>query len=207
MKKAAKAKIKLLTGFRLDVGCGDNKQVGFIGMDKRQIKGPDGKDLVDIVHDIEVFPWPIKDGAVLDILCSHIVEHIKPWLMIGVFDEMWRVMQPGGKLIVALPYSLNRFFVQDPTHCNPCNEATFTYFDPRYPLYAIYKPKPWLISKGFPSYHKNGILECLMQKLTLADAERVKKGGVPVDVPMPAESKKLEIQEASIRQGFPQKGT
>ena len=32
-------------GIQLDIGCGSNKQKGFVGMDKRDIAG------VDIVHD------------------------------------------------------------------------------------------------------------------------------------------------------------
>jgi SAM-dependent methyltransferase len=200
-----KKKLKAMTGFRLDVGCGGNKQLGFIGMDKRQVKGPDGKDIVDVLHDIEIFPWPFKDETVLDILCSHIIEHIKPWLMIDLFNEMWRVMKPGGQLVISMPYGVSYGFVQDPTHCNACNEATFQYFDPRFPLYGIYKPKPWLTSKGFPAWQPNGNMEVLMRKVTEADGVRIGKGEEPVDNPIPVESKKVHIEQALIRQGY-QKG-
>lgn len=201
-----KGKIKAATGFRLDVGCGGNKQLGFIGMDKRQVKGADGNDIVDIVHDIEVFPWPIKSGTVLDIMCSHIIEHIKPWLMLDLMNEMWRVLKPGGQLIISMPYGVSFGFVQDPTHCNACNEATWQYFDPRFPLYGIYRPKPWLISTpGFPAWQIHGNMEVLMRKLTEADGERVAKGEVPKDNPLPMESKKLAIQKAMMRQGHPTK--
>lgn len=199
MKKATKAKVKSLTGVRLDVGCGANKQLGFVGMDKRQVKGPDGKDIVDVIHDIEVFPWPFADESVLDILCSHIIEHIKPWLMVDFMDEMWRVMKPGGQLVISMPYGVSYPYVQDPTHCNPCNEATFQYFDPRFPLYKIYEPKPWLISFGFPTWIAGGWLELLMRKLTVEDGKRVGTGGVPVDYPIPCENKKIAIHLAEER--------
>lgn len=198
-------KVKAATGFRLDVGCGGNKQLGFIGMDKRQVKGADGKDVVDILHDIEVFPWPIKNEAVLDILCSHIIEHIKPWLMIDLMNEMWRVLKPGGQLVISMPYGVSFGFVQDPTHCNACNEATWQYYDPRFPLYGIYRPKPWLISKGFPAWQPHGGMEVLMRKLTVEDGERVGKGGTPVDNPLPMESKKVAIQQAAMQKGYPTK--
>lgn len=200
-----KRKFKAASGFRLDVGCGGNKQLGFVGMDKRQVKGADGKDIVDIVHDIEVFPWPIDDETVLDIMCSHIIEHIKPWLMIDLMNEMWRVMKPAGQLIVSMPYGVSFGYVQDPTHCNACNEATWQYYDPRFPLYGIYRPKPWLISMGFPQWRINGNLEVLMRKLTEADGERVAKGELPKDNPLPVESKKVEIQRSMLRAGHPTK--
>jgi SAM-dependent methyltransferase len=200
-----KRKLKAASGFRLDVGCGGNKQLGWIGMDKRQVKGADGKDVVDVLHDIEVFPWPFDDESVLDILCSHIIEHIKPWLMIDLMNEMWRVMKPGGQLVISMPYGVSYGYVQDPTHCNACNEATWQYFDPRFPLYGIYKPKPWLQNKGFPQWQISGNMEVLMRKLTEADGVRVGKGGAPEDNPIPVESKKVMIEEAAIRKGY-QKG-
>jgi SAM-dependent methyltransferase len=158
---------KKFQGFRLDVGCGENKMQGFLGIDKRPCKG------VDIVHDIEKFPWPLKDESVLDIFCSHVMEHIKPWLMLDLMNEMWRVMKPGGQLVISMPYGVSFGFVQDPTHCNACNEATWTYFDPRYPLWAIYKPQPWVIQKGFPQWFAQGNMEVLLRKVNLSDIENM----------------------------------
>lgn len=149
---------KLNQGILLDIGCGANKNPGFTGMDKRKLKG------VDIVHDIEKFPWPLANESCLQVVGSHIVEHIKPWLMIDFMNEIWRVMKPKGRLALAMPYGVSFGFVQDPTHCNPCNEATWQYFDPGFPLYNIYQPKPWKILKGFPVWSANGNLEVLMEK-------------------------------------------
>lgn len=145
---------------QLDLGCGGNKQKGFIGMDLRALPG------VDIVHDIEVFPWPLESGCCQTVVASHLVEHIKPWYSIPFMDECWRVLQEGGKLLIATPYPGSRGFWQDPTHCNGWSEATFQYFDPRYPLYGIYQPKPWEIKKGFPVYQSNGNLEVILTKVS-----------------------------------------
>ena len=145
-------------GILLDIGCGDQKNEGFIGLDRRRLPG------VDIVHDLEKFPYPIPDNICLSITGSHIVEHIKPWVMIDFMDELWRIAKPGGQLALCHPYGVNEMFVQDPTHCNPCNESTWFYFDPRYYLYTIYKPKPWLLEKGFPVWDKDGVMEVLFRK-------------------------------------------
>lgn len=128
-------------GIMLDIGCGLNKQPGFAGMDIRPLPG------VDIVHDFESIPWPLPDECVLKAIASHVVEHINPhkFGFVNWMNELWRVMRPDGQIVIVTPYATSPGFYQDPTHCNPCNEATWAYFDPEHPsgLYQIYKPKPW----------------------------------------------------------------
>lgn len=158
-EKKEESKTKEFLGIKLDVGCGGNKQPNYVGMDKRPLEG------VDIVHDIESFPWPIEDSICTDVICSHILEHIKPWLTLDFFNEMWRVCKVGARVAIQSPYGVNSLFVQDPTHCNPVNQATFQYFDPNYPLYGVYKPKPWRLYPGFPSWQSNGLIEVLMEKI------------------------------------------
>lgn len=151
--------IKKNQSIKIDLGCGENKQEGFIGIDMRDVKG------VDIVHNLEEFPYPIPDECCSIILGSHIIEHIKPWFSIPFINELWRIMKDGGELVLSTPYPGSCGFWQDPTHCNGWNEATFQYFDPRYPLYMIYKPKPWHIKRGFPCWQNNGNLEVCMTKI------------------------------------------
>ena len=143
-------------GIKLDLGCGENKQPGFIGMDLRKLKN------VDIVHNVEKFPFPFPDESCSIVLASHLIEHIKPWLMLKLMDEVWRIMKTGGQFWLALPYALSFGFCQDPTHCNPCNEATWTYFDPEYPLYEVYRPRPWRIERNI--FQFNGNMEVILEK-------------------------------------------
>ena len=176
----------------LDIGCGGNKQPGFIGMDKRPLDG------VDIVHDLEVFPYPIPDGICNTVVGSHIAEHIVPFStdprliqlvkllidkkilsenevlkycgviddtpkFIAVFNEIWRILKVGGKLALAFPYGVGHGFVQDPTHINAINETTFEYFDPNFFLYRIYNPKPWAIEHR--SWQVGGFMEVVLRKV------------------------------------------
>lgn len=134
------------SGIRLDIGGGENPQPNFVNMDIRDLPG------VDIVHDAEVYPWPLPDGCVLAAMASHLIEHIDPHKggFIRFMDEVWRVMKPGGEFAIACPHGSSQGYLQDPTHCNPCNEATWAYFDPEEPntggqLWQIYKPRPWRI--------------------------------------------------------------
>ncbi len=131
------------SGIRLDIGCGANKQDGFVGLDIRPL------ETVDINHDFESIPWPLPDESVLVAMASHVVEHISPqkFGFINFMNEVWRVLKDGGEFAIATPHGSSQGFLQDPTHCNPCNEATWAYFAPSHPsgLYGIYKPKPWTI--------------------------------------------------------------
>jgi SAM-dependent methyltransferase len=71
-----KAVTKLLAennmGVRYDLGCGANKIPGFIGVDMRPIVN------VDIVCDLEKFPWPLPSESASVVSCSHVLEHINP---------------------------------------------------------------------------------------------------------------------------------
>lgn len=140
----------------LDVACGSNKQQGCCGMDKRKLDG------VDVVHDLEEVPWPFEDETFTRIIASHIVEHLKPWLLVEIMDEAWRILRPEGVLLIATPYAGSYGFHQDPTHVHGWNEATPTYFDPEKPLYAIYMPKPWKIVQNV--WRADGNLEVALEK-------------------------------------------
>lgn len=138
--------LKSQSGIRLDIGCGESKQPGFVGMDARELPG------VNIVHDWNVYPWPLPDESVLLAIASHVVEHVNPadggflrWM-----NELWRIMKYDGEVGIVCPHGSSQGFLQDPTHCNACNETTWAYFDPLEPftggqLYRIYRPDPWKI--------------------------------------------------------------
>jgi hypothetical protein len=152
-------------GIRLDIGCGQNKNPGFVGLDMFAYKG------VDIVHDVEVFPWPLPDECVITATASHLLEHINPHkgVFIDFMNEVWRVMKPYGQFAFVVPHASSPGYQQDPTHCNMINETTMHYFDPDPEmkafgpaLYNFYHPKPWKIEKQYFSYQGN--LEVLLSK-------------------------------------------
>ena len=172
MKKFDLNKLKSdYAGILLDIGCGGRKHnEKFVGIDKRDLPN------VDIVHDLETFPYPLPDESCLTIIGSHIVEHIKPWLTFDLMNELWRIMMPNGQLALSTPYAGSSEYFQDPTHVNPFNQVTFQYFDPRYPLYNEYRPKPWRIAIGFPVWQTTGNLEAVMSKMSLEECEKILEG-------------------------------
>lgn len=151
------------SGIRLDIGCGRNKTPGWVGMDFQELEG------VDIVHDWNDMPWPLPDESCLQILASHVVEHVNPanghflrWM-----DECWRLLKPNGSLAIIVPYATSHGMFQDPTHCNFCNETTWAYFDPEHyqagpSLYGFYTPKPWRVQTCY--YDPNANMEAILRK-------------------------------------------
>jgi len=135
-------------GIQLDIACGANKQPGYVGLDIQPLPG------VDIVHDLNVHPWPLPDECAIRAFASHIVEHIPKVALDGgktrfpfieFMDEVWRGLKPGGEFAIACPHGSSQGFLQDPTHASGLNEMTWAYFDPEHPFYGFYKPKPWRV--------------------------------------------------------------
>ena len=133
-REQQRKKLEPFMGLRLHLGCGPNKQAGFFGVDSRRLPG------VDLVHDLEVFPWPLPDSVTRLVVMSHFWEHIHPKLTLRFMAELHRVCQHGAEIAIAAPYGNGFRFTQDPTHCNPSNEATFLYWDLRHPLWEVYQP-------------------------------------------------------------------
>lgn len=158
--------LKTKSGIRLDIGCGGHKvHPTWIGMDLQPLPG------VDIVHDWNVFPWPLPDECAVQVLASHVVEHVNPanggflrWM-----DEVWRLMKPGGSFVIVVPYAGSHGFWQDPTHCNGCNETTWCYFDPEHPsgLYGFYRPKPWRIRNETLKWNPATNMDVILEKRSL----------------------------------------
>jgi cephalosporin hydroxylase len=118
-----------------------------------------------MVHDLEKFPYPIKDESCLTIKAAHVMEHIKPWLVIDWMNEMWRMLKIDGQLAISAPYANSPLYLQDPTHCTPVTERTWLYFDCQSPIYSHYQPKPWRVSHI--AYKPDGNIEAILQKQQL----------------------------------------
>ncbi|MEM4325882.1 MAG: class I SAM-dependent methyltransferase [Candidatus Pacearchaeota archaeon] len=110
----------------LDIGCGNNKYKSnnqkdkIIGLDIVKLAG------VDVVHDLEKFPWPFKDDEFDLIIANHILEHLSD--LIKTMEEIHRVGKPNSLLKVKVPYFAYPGAFQDPTHKRFFTLRTFEYF-------------------------------------------------------------------------------
>jgi hypothetical protein len=115
----------------IDLACGQRKKEGFKGLDRAGIEG------VDIVHDLMVFPWPLKDGSVYEFFCAHYVEHIPIALADGSYglnrfmEEVYRCLMPNGTIQIHAPYYMSQEAFQDPTHTRSITDRTFMYYNQR----------------------------------------------------------------------------
>lgn len=103
----------------LDLGCGNRKKEGYIGMDRYLLKG------VDIVSDIDK-GLPFKDDVIEGVYSNYFLEHTID--LIFTFQEIYRVCKNKALVVLTVPYytSINAF--KDPTHKNFFTEETFKYF-------------------------------------------------------------------------------
>src|SRR5271166_1509912 len=109
---------------KLDFGCGTRKQEGFIGIDKIAFKG------VDHVFDIGKVRWPFKSGSVDEAYTSHFVEHLTAIERIHFCNELHRVLIPGGKCAMIVPYFASSRAYGGPTHqWPPIGEMFFMYLN------------------------------------------------------------------------------
>lgn len=165
--------INQIAGIRLDIGCGEHKHRGFVGLDVQPLPG------VDIVHDVNFRPWPLPDECVTVATCSHLIEHIPPvqvteagtvFPFIGFMDEVWRIMQVGGEFALSAPHGYSPGYLQDPTHCNAISQVTFAYFDPTHPsrLWEFYRPKPWKVA--YINWSPEANVEAVLIKMTEEEA-------------------------------------
>lgn len=113
------------TNLRLDLACGDNKREGFIGIDAFQTAS------TNVVFDLlATNPWPIEDGVAEILHCSHFFEHVPGMQRPAFMDECFRILKPGGQLVVITPYWSSARSIQDFTHAwPPVCESSFLYFN------------------------------------------------------------------------------
>lgn len=107
MKKPKKSKV--VVPLKLDLGCGENCQQGYIGVD---LYAPSAKVKVDLLK----FPWPWKDSTVDELHASHFVEHIPQNLRWRFFEEAWRVLKLEGIFHISVPSWKSERAYGDMTH-------------------------------------------------------------------------------------------
>lgn len=111
----------MVSELKLDLACGRNKRPGFTGVDKVRLDG------VDIVWNLEKYPWPFEDNSVDEVFCSHYVEHTSD--LIKFMNEVHRILKPGRDCMIIAPYYTSIEAWQDPNHRRAICETTFNYFN------------------------------------------------------------------------------
>lgn len=105
-------------------------------------------DNIDVVHDLNVLPWPFEDNSVLHISAQHVVEHLDS--LLDFMNECHRVLKPGCSVWIETPAAGEDKELEhcDPTHVRCYRPYTFhNYFSPEGIEQFGYTDKAWCILK------------------------------------------------------------
>ena len=106
----------------LDLGCGKKKRPGAIGVDYSD------RHNADIIHNLNVFPYPLKDNEFDVIYLDNVLEHLDDPMR--VMEEVHRICKAGGEVKVIVPYFRSLWAFIDPTHQHFFTVDSFAFYDP-----------------------------------------------------------------------------
>jgi predicted SAM-dependent methyltransferase len=104
---------------QLNLGCGDQRLDGFIGIDRLPRQG------TDLICDLGQ-GFPVASSSVDHIYTKSVLEHIGD--LESVLKEILRVLKPGSKVYIYVPHWSNPFYYSDYTHRRFFGLTTFDYF-------------------------------------------------------------------------------
>jgi SAM-dependent methyltransferase len=127
----------------LELGCGKRPSPGATLRHDRTKHAPH----VDVAWDLNEMAWPMDDKSCDVVMALDVIEHVRQPLEY-IMGELWRILRPGGQLMLRVPAWDSSVGWRDPQHVRLFTEETFAYFDPDQPLGqeygAMYFPDgPW----------------------------------------------------------------
>jgi hypothetical protein len=122
---------------KLNLGCGQNKQPGYVNIDKYPTFDP------DLVWDLEKTPYPFEAGSVTEIMATHVLEHLgrETDVFLGIIQELHRLLVPGGTIEIKVPHFRGDGYWGDPTHVRPVTPAILSLFSKK--NCRMFKERGW----------------------------------------------------------------
>jgi len=113
------------------------KRILELGAGKNYYKGNNDEEVIhidflmlphiEVIHDLDSYPYPFKDNEFDEVRASHIIEHLKD--LIKTMEEIHRIAKPNAKIIIKVPYFAWSLAQGHPTHRKMFSLGTFYYFD------------------------------------------------------------------------------
>jgi SAM-dependent methyltransferase len=89
----------------------------------------------DVVWDLEKTPWPFKDDTFDEVHAYEVLEHLGRQgdfrSFFAHFEEIWRVLKPGGYLCGTSPSIRSPWLWGDPGHTRAITRESFTFLSQR----------------------------------------------------------------------------
>ncbi len=89
------------------MGCGKRKQKGAIDVDISEDAD------ADVIHALNVFPYPFVDNEFEYIYADDFIEHLKN--VIKVVEELRRISKNGATIKIIVPFFRSHYALIDPT--------------------------------------------------------------------------------------------
>lgn len=105
---------------RIDLGCGERKREGWVGVDRESLPG------VDVVSEALPYLQGLASETVDEIYSRHFIEHVDDVTLLVA--ELARVLRPGGRATIIAPHFSSPFYYSDPTHRSRFGLYSFSYF-------------------------------------------------------------------------------
>src|SRR3989338_7737719 len=102
----------------LNLGCGRTRIPDSLGVDIRKIG-----TYVDIVHDLDLLPYPFNNNSVNEIHMYHVLEHVHEPLK--KMEELYRILKLGGLVYLRVPHFSSMGAFSDITHIRPFGYTSF----------------------------------------------------------------------------------
>lgn len=134
----------------VDLGCGNKKTPGSIGIDSARLEG------IDIITDLNK-RIPLKTSSVDRIIASNIIEHLHD--VAKIMEEIHRIGKHGAIVEIEVPYYASHYAFCDPTHRHFFAWKTFDYFTEKEPFAYYSKARFEIIEKKFHSLGRGRIVK------------------------------------------------
>jgi len=149
------------------------KKEGFIGVDISDYPQ------VDVVHDLNVAPWPFEDNSVGVFRLQDALEHLKD--PVKTIKEIYRCLAPNGWALIEVPSTDGRGAFQDPTHVTFWNSNSFWYYTKQAQAQFIDTPVKFQLNRILNYYptkwHETHLILYTKAHLVKLDGENIPAGG------------------------------
>jgi SAM-dependent methyltransferase len=137
---------------KINLGCGSepNLEAGWVNVDILPL------DKVDVIHDLNKYPYPFEDESADEIKAIDVIEHLDDPMKF--VKECHRILRHGGKLFMTTPHWQSKNLWIDPSHKRGYDEQSMDYFDPDTDFgkwYGYYSPDRKFHVKSFRTENDN----------------------------------------------------